>query len=299
MKEKIIISLLKIVAFLPLWILYPISDIVCFMIHRVARYRLKVVHRNLTNCFPELSEKEIQKIENKFYHNFCDSFVETIKLLHISDNEIKRRMEFENTELLDRLLAEGRSIVVYFSHCFNWVWAPSISLHTAIPPSDKLIFAQVYLPLNDEAFDNIMQHIRSRFGSRCLPKAKVMRYLLKYRNDGAQSITGFMSDQRPGHGTTRYATTFMGHASEMINGTETIARRMDMAVVYWDMERLGRGHYRITTHLISENPSETPVDQITDRYTRMVETTIRRDPANWLWSHNRWKNKVILPTPEQ
>ncbi len=295
MKEKIIYILLKSFALLPLRVLYMLSSCVCPILHHLVRYRVRVVRRNLAGCFPELSEKELRKIEAEFYRNFCDSFVETVKLLHISDKEMKRRMEFANIELLDRLLAEGRNIAVYFSHCFQWEWAPSISMHTAMRPSDKLIFAQVYLPITDKAFDNVMRHIRGRFGSESLPKAKVMRYLLKYRSEGVQSITGFMSDQRPTYGSTTYITDFMGRGTKMINGTETIARKLDMAVVYWDMERLGRGHYCITTRLITEHPNDLPENQITETYTRMVEATMRRNPANWLWSHNRWRDKIELP----
>lgn len=284
----------KALAHANLSLLYGISDIAAGLLHSVIRYRRKVVRANLNAAFPDASENEIRKIERKFYRNFTDNFVETLKLLHISDNEMLRRMEFVNTEELDRLMKSGRSIVVYFGHFFNWEWAPSISLHTSLKPSDHTVFAQIYRPLRSKAFDGLMLAVRSRFGSESIDKSRALRRLLQLRKSGAISITGFMSDQHPSHGDNGYITTLMGRPTAMITGTETLARRLDMATVYWDMEKISRGHYRITTRLIAENPSSLPEGEITRRYTELLENTIRRDPALWLWSHKRWKHPVNL-----
>ncbi len=289
MKDKIWIILLKPLAFLPLGVLYVISDILCFILYRLVHYRVKVVRANLERSFPKKTKKELRTIERRFYRNFTDNFLEAVKLLHISDKEMMRRMEFVDTEIIDRLFAEGRSIVVYFAHVFNWEWAPSVSLHTANHPSDKIVFAQVYRPLRDKAFDALMLRLRSRFGSQSLPKATTLRHLIKFRRDGVLSITGFMSDQRPSHGDDGVETTFLSQPTLMISGTETLARRLDMAVVYWDMEHPRRGHYRVTTRLITDSPTSLPEGEITQKYARMLEATIRRDPAIWLWSHKRWK----------
>ena len=32
-----------------------------------------------------------------------------------------------------------------------------------------------------------------------------------------------------------------------------------------------------------------PPDEITRRFFKMLEDTIRREPAYYLWTHNRWK----------
>ena len=52
------------------------------------------------------------------------------------------------------------------------------------------------------------------------------------------------------------------------NGTETVARRMDAAVVYWDMQKPSRGHYHIDIRLITDAPTKLPPDAITHRYKR-------------------------------
>ncbi len=290
--------LLKPLACLPLSVLYGLSTVTAVVLHRVVRYRRRVVRSNLEAAFPDKSQAERRDIERRFYHNFTDNFVETLKLLHITDEEMARRMEFVNTDIIDSLMDQGKSIVVYFGHFFNWEWAPSISLHTRHKPSDKVAFAQIYRPLRSQAFDGLMLGIRSRFGSESIDKKVALRRLLQYRREGRVSITGFMSDQHPSHGDPGLVTTFMEQPTAIITGTETLARRLGMALIYWDMERLGRGRYRITTRHIADDAASLPEGEATRRYAQMLETTIRRDPSIWLWSHKRWKHKVTLPDNE-
>lgn len=289
---------LRTLALLPLGALYVISDGVALLLRHVVRYRRKVVRKNLAESFPDKSVAELRDIERRFYRNFADYIFETVKLLHISDKEMSRRMVFENIELVDRLLGEGRSIAVYFSHCGNWEWAPSITLHTAFPPDRGAVYGQVYRPLRNRWFDTMMLRIRSRFGSHSYPKKTVLRDLIKEKRTGLPAMVGFMSDQKPSHGDTIHVVSFLNHPTAVITGTETLARRLDMAAIYWDMEKVSRGHYKITNRLISDRLADEPQYSITDRYAAMLEKTIMRDPAVWLWSHKRWKHKVTFADDE-
>lgn len=281
-----------LVACLPLRVLYVLSDAVFFLLYYVVRYRRKVVADNLAQCFPAYGEAERQKTAREFYRHFADSMVETVKLLHISDAEICRRMTFENVGLIDELTRAGKSVVVYFSHCGNWEWAPSVTLHTCTPGVD---YCQVYRPLRNKAFDRLMLHIRSRFGSLSFPKSTVLRDLVRLRKQGVVSVTGFMSDQKPSHGDPTVVTMFLNRPTAFISGTETLARRLEMAAIYWDMERTARGHYRIVCRLLDDGTHSGERGSLTLAYARMLENTIKRNPSIWLWTHKRWKIKVTLP----
>lgn len=272
--------------------MYLIADIIYFFLYRVGHYRLDVVRKNLASSFPEKSQKELREIEKQFYRNFSDYIVESLRLAHISDKKMAECMQFENVELIDRYLDEGRSIAVYFAHTFNWEWAPSISLHTKEKPSDKVEFSQVYRPLKSGFADRLMLRLRGRFHSVGYPKATTLRCLLKAKKRGALTITGFMSDQHPSHGDPGHLTTLLNHPTLMISGTETLARKLDMAAVFWDMEKTGRGHYKITVRPLADRVSQTAEGEVTEKYTRLLEKTIQRNPAIWLWSHKRWKRPV-------
>ena len=87
----LIYSWAKVHALLPMPVLYVLSDILYVLIYRVIRYRIRVVRRNMEASFPEKSKIELRRLEKAFYHHFSDYIVETIKLAHISPEEVLRR----------------------------------------------------------------------------------------------------------------------------------------------------------------------------------------------------------------
>ncbi len=286
--------LLKALAYLPLSVLYVFADCMFVLVFYVVRYRRRTVRDNLIECFPDKDLVEIKKIERQFYRNFADYTVETIKLFHISNDDMEKRMRFENIELIDRLVAEGRSIVVYFSHCGNWEWAPSVTLHTSRRPGDGVEYCQVYRPLNNHSFDAMLLRLRSRFGSLSFPKSHVLRDLIRLKRDGICTVTGFMSDQKPSHGDPTVPMMFLNRPTAFIGGTEMLARKLGMAAIYWDMEKPSRGHYKIVCRLICDNVADTEPTVPTRTYADMLQTTIERNPSIWLWSHKRWKYPVKM-----
>lgn len=298
-KYKPVGWLLNGLGHLPFGVLYLLSDIMFFIVYYLVRYRRKVVMENITKSFPDKSLDECKSIARRFYRNFTDLFFETIKLGHVTDEEMRRRMVYENAGLVDSLFDKGRSMVCYFSHCINWEWAPAITLWTRHKPSDQFVFSQVYRPLVNKWFDAYFLRLRSRFGSVSYSKHTVFRDLIKQQRAGALGICGFMSDQKPSHGDPTHVMRFLNHPTAMITGTETLARRLKMAVVYMDMHKVSRGHYKMVMRLITEYPDRLPDMAVTERYAQMLQQTIDRDPSLWLWSHKRWKIPVTLPQDEK
>lgn len=283
-------GVLYLIALMPLGVLYVFSSALAWMTRVVFRYRLKVVRANLDACFPELTLSERRAIERSFYRNFADYIVETVKLLHISDKQMSRRMTFTGLDRVDAMLADGHNVIAYFAHTFNWEWAPSICLHSSVRYDLKVRYCQIYRPLRNAVFDRLMLHIRSRFGSVSLAKSNALRDFLTMRREGVTSITGFMSDQKPSHGDHTHVLDFFGRPTAVITGTEALARRLATAVVYWDMVRLGRGRYRIDIRVLTEDASTVDPWHLSAAYFAELQSTIKRDPSNWLWTHKRWKN---------
>ena len=83
-----------LLSLLPLSVLYVFSDLLYFPIYYCVRYRRRIVRKNLTESFPELSKEKIIRIEKQYYHFFCDYIIETLKLFSISKKQLKRRMTF-------------------------------------------------------------------------------------------------------------------------------------------------------------------------------------------------------------
>lgn len=288
---RISVGILSALARLPLEVLYVFSDIAYFIIYYAVRYRRKTVRHNLELVFGSSGQSNIVRIEKKFYRHLCDCIAETVKLLHISDEEIDRRAVVTNGEYIDDIIRSGHSVVLLLGHYGNWEWVQAIIHHFKEP----LVGGQIYRPLRNKMMDMVMLRIRSRFGLECIPQKNAVRRLLGIERGGQKFVIGFISDQRPTGKTLHHWTTFLGQDTPYVVGGETIGNHVDARFVYLDMEKTSRGHYRLTFCPVVPDPEDKGPDPYTREFMKMLEKTIRREPAYWLWSHRRWKRHREQP----
>lgn len=171
------------ISLLPLWVHYLFSYVLYVLIYYVGRYRVKVVRKNLASAFPEKPETELRIIERDFYQWFCDYIVESMKLLTISNQNIKKRMVFKGAERLEQCIHNGQSIGLYMGHYCNWEWITSLPLTL----SDKAQCAQIYHPIENKAVDQLFLRLRQRMGSICIPMADTLRRILEFKQDNSSS----------------------------------------------------------------------------------------------------------------
>lgn len=283
-KYRLIYIIMKTIALLPLGVLYIFSDFMYVLMYHVVKYRRKVVKINLKNSFPDYSDKELLKIEKNFYRHLADCFVETIKLLHISDSEADKRIVVKNGELIDELSSDGRSVILLLGHYGNWEWITAINRHFRISNS-----FQIYRPLKNHAFDRLMLKIRGRFGSQCIPQKKAIRTLVEV-NRNSQFVVGFVADQRPNKANVDHCVNFLNQQTICSVGGEYLSRKLNTHILFVDLSKPKRGHYEIEFKKIepADSSSDYPV---TDEFMHMLERNIIKNPHLWLWSHNRWSRK--------
>ncbi len=278
-------ALLYVLSLLPISIHYVLSDIIYVLLYKLIGYRKKVVRQNLKSSFPEKSEQELKRIEQRFFHWLCDYFVETVKLLTIPEKEIRQRMVFKNTEQVNECVSKGQSCAVFLGHYCNWEWVTSLPLWT----SEKGQCGQIYHPLENADSDRIFLKLRQRFGAVCIPMAETLRRIIKFKQEGKPVIIGYISDQVPFWNNIHHWCQFLNHDTPVLTGTERLARQTGHAVFYLDITRPRRGYYEATFKLITRNPKEMKEFEITDIYFQQLEKRIIDAPEFWLWTHNRWK----------
>lgn len=271
---------------LPFWLLYLLSDIIYIFVYYVAGYRRDIVHRNLTSSFPEKDDKEIERIEKDFYHWLCDYFVETFKLLGISDKQLRKRFTIEGADMVEQCFEKGQDCAALLGHYANWEWLSCTGI--AFPEGRKM--GLIYKPLKSKFFDRLFRRIRSsQPSSIVVPKQDILRELITLRRNDTRSLFGYIADQGPRYANIHLWLNFLNHDTGVFTGAERIIRKMNNAVFYTSMSRPKRGYYKATFHLMTLNPMELPEYELTRRFFTMLETDIRRTPHLYLWTHNRWK----------
>lgn len=271
---------------LPFCILYVLSDVLYLIVYYVVRYRRKIVRKNLVESFPEKKLNEIIAIERKFYHALCDYFVETVKLDGMSDKAVRKQITFEGVEEVDKVLAEGRSVVAYMAHTFNWEYATSMPLF--LHQSDAVV-GQIYHPLRNKYFDKLLKKIRAQYGSENIAMKATLRRIVDITKQKKPFVIGFIADQIPKWEAMHHWVNFLNHDTAVFTGTEKIARRTESAVFFLGFKRVKRGKYVGRFQLMVDNAMSLPELELTNMYYRFLEDSIKSEPELWLWSHNRWK----------
>ena len=274
-----------LLSLLPLWVLYGLSNMIYVLVYYVVRYRRRLVFQNMSDSFPEKTAEEIHALERRFFHWFCDYLVESIKLLTISKKQLKRRMVFKGTDIVDGIVKDGQSCAVYLGHYCNWEWITSLPLW--VTPEAQC--GQIYHVLENSDYDRLFLKLRQRWGAVCIPMAETLRRIIKYKQEGRQVVIGYISDQVPFWNNIHHWVDFLHHDTPVLTGTERLARQTGHAVVYLDVSRPKRGFYEAEFRLITREPKQMADFAITDEYFRLLEASIRRAPEYWLWTHNRWK----------
>lgn len=269
---------------LPLGVLYLISDTIYPIIYYMIRYRRRLVRENLTCSFPEKSKKEIIRIEKAFYHNLCDIFIEAFKCLNISDEEMRERVEVVNCELPERLAAEGKNIFMLLGHCGCWEWVQEVCVRYRNPKKS----CEVYKQISNKYFSSLMYEVRSRWDTEQIEMKQTIRTMLQWNKEGEPFLCGFLMDQRT---NTKFhdTITFLNQKTWYTPGAEEIARKISAELVYLDVKKTGRGHYRLT--FMEMNPNAEDMQSpypLSRNFWCLLEQTIRQQPEIWLWSHNRW-----------
>ena len=272
---------------LPFCVLYALADVVFVLLYYLIRYRRRVVRSNLVSSFPDMPMKEVKRVERRFYRWLCDYFVEAFKLLGISDEQLLRHIEFRGAEEMERVFAEGRNCAAILGHYCNWEWLTATGL--AFKKTPDAVVGLIYHALRSDAADWLFIDIRSAHGGTCVNKRHVLRRLMELKREGRRSLFGYISDQTPKWENIHLWLDFLGHDTPVFTGGERIMHKMDDAVFYAEMERPRRGQYVCTFRLVSDHAAQEEEHAITRRFFQMLEATIRREPAYYLWTHNRWK----------
>ncbi len=274
---------------LPFRILYIISDGIYLLFFYVIGYRKTVVLNNLQLVFPEKSLKELKQIQKQFFRHFVDTLIEGIKALTISEKSIKKRYRYKNIELIDQLYKENKSIILVGAHYANWEWVIGLSLHTDID------FYGSYTKIQNKNFENLIKDSRSKYGMKCVKSSEIIKGIVNNVKQQKQGLYLLLSDQSPQVQKNQYWTEFLNVKVPIFSGAEMISKKFDFAVVNMNTSKIKRGYYETEFELITDAPKTLEKNEVTDRYLRLTEKHIYKQPNYYLWSHKRFKHKDKAP----
>ena len=245
-------------------------------------YRKEIVMSNLSIAFPEKSEGEKIVIAKEFYLNFCDALVESIKLISADNRLIEKRFVVD-PEMIKAFEGTEKNIQIHAMHNFSWE-----IVNLGVAREMTLPFLGVYQPITNSFFNELFKKIRSRNGTVLIPANDFKNNFLPH--DGKQYVIALVADQNPGNPAKAWWVNFFGKPAPFVMGPENAARQRNTVVLFANFYKVKRGVYSFSVEKITDHPSDLAPGELTLKYIKYVEDKIRERPANYLWSHRRWKH---------
>ena len=283
----LIYPILWFLSILPFRLLYAVSDLLFVLMYHVLRYRKQTVKDNIRLVFPEKSDLEIRIITKKFYHHFCDMILESIKSMNISLESMKARYTFKNLDIIKDFEKQNKSIILMCAHYGSWEWIFILQTYTSHRGYG------IYKRLQNKYFDRLIKSIRARYNSYLITTKETFSVLEEAKKNGILSMNGFASDQSPKKDKARHWNEFMGIKVPVHTGAEMMAKKLDMPIVFFAVERKKRGYYEATFQTLAETPTDFKDYEITDKFLKLVEKQIHEAPEYYLWTHKRWKHREL------
>ncbi|WP_025762174.1 lysophospholipid acyltransferase family protein [Dyadobacter tibetensis] len=263
--------------------IYRFSDVISSALYKIFRYRRDTVFTNLRKSLPQYNDNQLNRVAEQFYRNMTDIILESLKLQHITREELLERVSMD-TSIFDQYYKQKKNLVVVLGHLGNWELA---NLYASVRLSHQVVV--VYHQLANASLDRWMYNIRTRFGSELVPMNQALQLATAPRNK--PFLFFLVNDQSP-NPARAYWTKFLNQETGVFRGVEIISRALNAPVFYAAIMRQPekRGHYQIKIEEITEHPNNEPLNAILEKQIKLLERDIILQPANWLWSHKRWKH---------
>jgi KDO2-lipid IV(A) lauroyltransferase len=270
-----------------LFIWYPIARFLAWLAWRVFPYRRHVVVANLKASFPEWDDATRERVIRDYYRGFADMLVEVMRSLRLSPAELEERVTLSNPELVRDELGRGKPVLLVAAHQANWEWMLlGLSAQLGVP------LDAAYKPLVDGWAEREMRKLRSRLGARLIPAPELLGDIIRQRH--APRAIAMMADQEPVTSERKQWLRFLNRDTAFFLGPEEITRATKYASFFVRLKRTSRGHYEVEFVPMVAAGEQLQPGEYTARYASLIEAQIRESPADYPWSHKRWKLKKPL-----
>jgi Kdo2-lipid IVA lauroyltransferase/acyltransferase len=269
---------------LPFPIIYLLSDFLGWFLGVVFKYRTQVIYDNLSRSSIPVDEKEKKILIKKIYQNLADVLLEGIKSFTITKKQVLKRHKVLNPEITHPFFADQKSIIVVTGHIANWEWG---SLSAGLQTPYHIV--GFYKSLKNKYLDKFLRRSRARFGTTLAPTGETSLTFEKFKN--RPTLYLMAADQNPWKLHSAFWIDFLGRKTAFLHGPEKHAKNNNYPVLFADIRRVRRGYYEISLSSLTDDPATHRDGEITELFAQKLESVIREEPANWLWTHKRWKHK--------
>lgn len=289
MGSRILLATLWLLHWLPLPVLAVLGRGVGLMLHALAATRRDIARRNVALCFPQKSEAERHALVRQHFQWLGRSILERGLLWYASPTRLRRLIHVEGNVTL----AEHSARPVM------WLVPHFMALDVAGAATQlfqKRHVASIYQEQSDPVMDAAIRRGRLRYNQGdVFPRSDSAKPLIRAIRQGWAFFN--LPDMDFGSRDAAFVPFFGVPASTLL-APSRMARALDMTVqpVVAEMLPGGQG-YRVR---FLDPWTDFPTDDAladTAAMNRWIEEEIRRNPAQYLWVHKRFKTRPAGEAP--
>lgn len=268
-----------IIGLLPLGVVIRTGRLVGLLGYFLVRKYRRIALRNLAIAFPDKTPRERRSFGRAHFATLFGNLFAAENIARLSREEIEGLVEIDGREIVERLIAQKRGIVLLASHIGNWELLPQI-----LPVIFQCPIGSVYQQLSNRFIDAHVRTTRSRLGLALFERKEGFTQAMDMLRKGG--CVGVLFDQHAGDAGV-WCPLF-GRLASTTSLPAMLALRTRAALIPLAMHTNGVGKWR----LVIEQPvlpDENESGAVTAQLNVALEKQIRRAPADWFWVHNRWK----------
>ena len=240
----------------------------------------KVIHNNIKRALPGIDENNLKNIENSMWNNYGRIFAEYIFLKDFRYGKLASNVQIEGQEILNDIKENNKQVIFISGHLSNF------ELMAMFIEKSGINLSAIYRPLNNIFLNGIMESIRKKYICKNQIKKGLagLKKLIKLKKKNYSSA--LMIDQRVSEGI--FSPLFNKRALTTTIPAQLV-KRFNIPIVPVYIERIKGLKFKIIINqplFFSQDASQ---QEITDDLNQILEKFILSKPANWIWSHNRWK----------
>ncbi len=279
---RISLGLLWLFSLVSFRVVHAVGMVIGEIAFRLYRSRRRITTINLGLCFPDLAENSIRNLARAHFHAMATGFLLISWAWWAPKERLAAVTSFRNRAVLDDHLAKGENIILLAPHfcCLEFLGGLLFS---------QLNMVSIYQKHKNPFMEQFMLQRRSRFGDTMYSSRGVSGSLVKSVRNGVPFY--YLPDQDPGRKRGVFAS-FYGIRTATLPSLNRIAG-ITRAKVIPCMARIknsGAGIEIIFHPPLRDYPCGDALRDA-DTMNRAIEDLIANAPAQYFWSHKRFKTR--------
>ncbi len=239
-----------------------------------------IIQKNLKISNIGKSDQDREKIIKEMWGNYGRIFSEYMYIKKFRKNNLSNKIEITGQEILEEIKKDKKPVIFISGHFNNF---ELMAMHLEKSGID---LAAIYRPLNNKFLNPFMEKIRKKYICKRQIKKGISgtKEVLKFFKQGIS--IALMIDQRVSEGAR---CNFFNKDALTTTIPAQFVKKFDCKIVPIYIERIENYQFKLEIFKPIHFGSNEDIISITFQLNKLLEKMVKKNPSQWIWTHDRWR----------